>query len=81
VRVAGVGWTSSNRNEVQRVSELQLRARPGNRGQPCVKITHEDGKRAADADGTTVGHALATIARTADNDRRDHPDEYPSKGR
>jgi hypothetical protein len=35
-------------------------------------------KRAADANGTTVDEALATIARTADKDRADHPEDYPA---
>ena len=46
-------------------------------GKPGVNITYEDVKRAADANGTTVDEALATIARTADKDRGDHPNEYP----
>jgi hypothetical protein len=51
-----------------------------NMGKPGVNITYEDVKRAADANGTTVDEALETIARTADKDRWDHPDEYPSNG-
>jgi hypothetical protein len=50
-----------------------------NMGKPNVNITYEDVKRAADANGTTVDQALATIARTADKDRRDHPAEYAPK--
>ena len=42
-------------------------------GKPGVNITYEDVKAAADANGTTVEEALATIARTADKDRGDHP--------
>jgi hypothetical protein len=45
-------------------------------GQPGVNITYEDVKRAADANDTTVEEALATIARTAEKDRGDHPQEY-----
>lgn len=37
---------------------------------------YEDVKRAADANGTTVEQTLATIAKTADKDRGDHPAEY-----
>jgi hypothetical protein len=51
-----------------------------NMGKPGVNITYEDVKRAAEANGTTVDQALETIARTADKDRREHPNEYPSKG-
>ena len=45
-------------------------------GKPDVNITYEVVKRAADANGTTVEQALETIAKTADLDRADHPDEY-----
>ena len=45
-------------------------------GKPDVNITYEVVKRAADANGMTVEESLATIARTADKDRGDHPDEY-----
>ena len=45
-------------------------------GKPGVNITYEDVKAAADANGTTVEEALDTIARTADKDRGDHPQEY-----
>jgi hypothetical protein len=45
-------------------------------GKPGVNITYEDVKRAADANGKTVEDTLATIARTADKDRGDHPVEY-----
>jgi hypothetical protein len=47
-------------------------------GKPGVNITYEDLKRAADANATTVEQALETIARTADKDLADHPDEYPA---
>lgn len=45
-------------------------------GKPDVNITFEDLKRAADANGSAVDDVLATIARTADRDRSDHPEEY-----
>jgi hypothetical protein len=45
-------------------------------GMPDKNITYEDIKRAADANGMTVEETLAMIARTADKDRRDHPQEY-----
>jgi hypothetical protein len=47
-------------------------------GKPDVNITYETVKRAADANGMTVEQSLETIARTADKDRGDHPDEYAS---
>jgi len=45
-------------------------------GKPGVNIVYEDVKRAADANGKTVAETLATIAKTADKDRADHPMEY-----
>ena len=45
-------------------------------GKPDVNITYEVLKRAADANDTTVEEALENIAKTADVDRADHPDEY-----
>jgi len=45
-------------------------------GMPGVNITYEVVKRAADANDTTVDEALETIARTADKDRGEHPQEY-----
>ena len=45
-------------------------------GKPNVNITYETVKAAADANGMTVEETLATIARTSDKDRGDHPDEY-----
>jgi hypothetical protein len=45
-------------------------------GKPDVNITYETVKRAADANDMTVEQALETIARTADKDRGDHPEEY-----
>ncbi|MBI3749255.1 MAG: hypothetical protein HY262_10495 [Chloroflexi bacterium] len=41
-----------------------------------ANITYEDVKRAADANGKTVDETLDLIARTAQVDRGDHPDEY-----
>lgn len=40
--------------------------------------TYEDLKRMADGNGKTVEETLDTIARTAEIDRRDHPQEYAS---
>jgi hypothetical protein len=48
-------------------------------GKPGVNIIYEDVKRAADANGMTVDQALETIARTADKDRHDHPEEYTAQ--
>ena len=39
-------------------------------------IVYEDVKRAADANGKTVDEVLATITKTSDKDRADHPAEY-----
>ena len=47
-------------------------------GKPGVNITYETVKTAAEANGQTVEESLETIARTADKDRGDHPDEYAS---
>jgi hypothetical protein len=44
-------------------------------GKPDVNITYETVKRAAEANGKTVEETLATIARTAEKDRGDHPAE------
>lgn len=44
-------------------------------------IVYEDLKRAADANGRTVEETLDIIARTADADRADHPDEYVTGAR
>lgn len=49
-------------------------------GKPNVNIVYEDVKRAADANGMTVEETLQMIARTADRDRTDHPDEYAAAG-
>jgi hypothetical protein len=48
-------------------------------GKPGLNITYEVVKAAADANRMTVEATLAMIAKTADKDRRDHPEEYPSK--
>ena len=45
-------------------------------GKPGVNIVYEDVKRAADANDMSVEATLAMIARTADKDRAEHPDEY-----
>lgn len=42
----------------------------------AANITYEDVKRAADENGRTVEETLDMIARTADKDRGDHPNEY-----
>jgi predicted regulator of amino acid metabolism with ACT domain len=49
-------------------------------GKPDVNITYETVKRAADANGKTVEETIATIARTADKDRGEHPNEYQAGG-
>ena len=41
-----------------------------------ANITYEDVKRAADENGRTVQETLDLIARTAQEDRSDHPGEY-----
>jgi hypothetical protein len=43
-------------------------------------ITYEDLSRMADANGKTVEETLDIVARTADVDRRDHPQEYAETG-
>jgi len=45
-------------------------------GKPEVNITFESVKAAADANGMTVEETVATIGRTSDKDRGDHPAEY-----
>jgi hypothetical protein len=45
-------------------------------GKPDANITYETVKRAAEANGKTVEETLETIARTADLDRSEHPQEY-----
>jgi hypothetical protein len=47
-------------------------------GKPNVNITYEDIKRAAEANGRTIEKTLETIAKTANKDRTDHPEEYAS---
>jgi hypothetical protein len=49
-------------------------------GKPGVNITYEDVLRAATANGTTVEESLSTIARTAEEDRTEHPQEYETAG-
>ena len=49
-------------------------------GKPGVNIIYEDVRRAAEANGTTVEQAFATIAKTAEKDRGDHPKEYDDSG-
>jgi hypothetical protein len=39
-------------------------------------FTYEDVKHAADQNGTTVDEVLATITKTAEKDRHEHPGEY-----
>ena len=48
-------------------------------GKPRINITYEDVKRAADANEMTVEATLATITRTGNKDRGDHPAEYDAK--
>jgi hypothetical protein len=48
-------------------------------GKPGVNITYEDVKVAAEANGKSIDETLATIARTADKDRGDHPNEYAGR--
>jgi hypothetical protein len=42
-------------------------------GKPEVNITYEDIRRAAAGNDMTVAEALAMMARTAEQDRREHP--------
>lgn len=49
-------------------------------GKPGVNITYEDVQRAAEANGTTVEQAFATIAKTGAKDRGDLPQEYDASG-
>ena len=48
-------------------------------GKPDVNITYEAVKKAADANGMTVEATLEMIARTATEDRGDHPAEYAAE--
>ncbi|HET9458206.1 MAG TPA: hypothetical protein VFO78_12740 [Candidatus Limnocylindrales bacterium] len=48
-------------------------------GKPDVNITYETVKKAADANGMTVEATLEMIARTATEDRGDHPAEYSAE--
>ena len=45
-------------------------------GKSGINLTYEDVKRAADANAMTVEATLAMIARTGEQDRREHPGEY-----
>jgi hypothetical protein len=45
-------------------------------GMPGVNITYESVKRAAEANGRTIEKTIATIIKTVEKDRGDHPDEY-----
>jgi hypothetical protein len=45
-------------------------------GKPDINIIYEDIKRAADANRMSVRQALDNIARTAEKDRTEHPQEY-----
>jgi hypothetical protein len=47
-------------------------------GKPGINITYEDVKRAADANDMSVEATLEMIARTADKDQGEYPDEYPA---
>lgn len=46
-------------------------------GKPDINITYEDLKRAAADNDMTVEATLEMIAKTGEQDRREHPDEYP----
>jgi hypothetical protein len=46
-------------------------------GKPDVNITYESIKRAAGGNDMTVVATLEMIARTSEQDRREHPAEYP----
>ena len=48
-------------------------------GKPDVNITYETVKKAAEANGMTVEATLEMIARTATEDRGDHPAEYSAE--
>jgi len=45
-------------------------------GKPGINIIYEDVKRAADANGKSVGETFEIIAKTVEVDQADHPDEY-----
>jgi hypothetical protein len=45
-------------------------------GKPGVNITYETVKAATEANGRTIEKTIATIIKTVDQDRRDHPAEY-----
>ena len=46
-------------------------------GKPDINITYETIKRAAGGNDMTVVATLEMIARTGEQDRREHPVEYP----
>lgn len=46
-------------------------------GKPDINITYEDLKRAAADNDMTVEATLEMIAKTGEQDRREHPGEYP----
>jgi hypothetical protein len=46
-------------------------------GKPDINITYESIKRAAEGNHMTVVATLEMIARTSEQDRREHPVEYP----
>jgi hypothetical protein len=47
-------------------------------GKPDINITYESIKRAAEGNDMTVAATLEMITRTGEQDRREHPVEYPS---
>jgi hypothetical protein len=47
-------------------------------GKPDINITYEDLKRAAVGNHMTVEATLEMIAKTGEQDRREHPGEYPT---
>jgi hypothetical protein len=48
-------------------------------GKPDVNVTYESIKRAAEGNDMTVEATLAMIAKTGEQDQRQHPGEYPSE--
>lgn len=45
-------------------------------GNPDVNITFETVKLAAESNGRSVEKTIATIVKTVEKDRGEHPDEY-----
>jgi hypothetical protein len=45
-------------------------------GRPDVNITYETLARAAAANGSSIEKTIATINKTVERDRGDHPGEY-----